>query len=160
MFVYGFGTSAVAENFATSGTANTPIESVRINPGTGRAVSLQSILAGGKGAALTSLSGISYRIRKWTTTAAAGGTSLAQAPRDLGAQAAKFTTGGASAGVTGGPTYLGGFTTGGAGPGGWTAPNADSMPVLESAATQSFGIWVQSGTISMNYEITNVECVE
>ena len=125
-----------------------------IKPGT-RTIAVQSMRVGGKGAGLTALSGISYRLKKYFTTAAAGGTAITPAPGDPGAQAAKATAGGASGGVTvgtGGPTFQVGCTSGAAGPGGWTAENPDSMKVLEGSANMSMDLFVSSGTASMNYE--------
>jgi hypothetical protein len=55
---------------------------------------------------------------------------------------------------TGGPTLLLTAGCGAAGPGGWVAPDADSVMTLEAAATQSIDAFVSSGTASMKYEMS------
>lgn len=159
-FVYSSQSAQIATNFTTSGTINTEVDQFWLKPGT-RNAGIQGLYVGGKGAGLTSISGIAYRFKKWTTTAAAGG-PLTPTPRDPGQQACKATTGAVSAGVTagtGGPTYVGGCVSGAAGPGGWVAPNPDSLIVLEGSATQSIDLWSASGTISLNFEFV-IEHVE
>jgi len=153
-FVYNFQSAVVAENFATSATPNTQVDHSFIDPGT-RNAGLQALYVGGKGAGLTAISGVAYRIKKWTTTAAAGGTAVTIVPRDIGMQAAKATCGAASAGVTagtGGPSYLGGCVSGAAGPGGWVAPNPDSIMWLEGSDAKSIDLWSSSPTASLNFE--------
>jgi hypothetical protein len=153
-FVYMTPNWSVATPFTTHATPNTEIDSMFLKPGT-RTIGLQSLGVGGKGAALTSLSGIAYRIKKWFTTGGSGGTAITPAPSDPGAQAAKATAGGATAGVTtgtGGPTFQCGCVSGGASGSGWMAQNPDSMKFLEGSANQSLNLFVSSGTASMAYE--------
>jgi hypothetical protein len=164
-FVYSTQSAMQAQNYTTSGSANTETEPFFLKPGT-RNIGLQAMYVGGKGAGLTSISGIAYRLKKWTSTSASGGTALTPTPRDPGMQAAKATsgigTGGGTAVVTvgtGGPIYIGGCISGAAGPGGWVAPNADSLPTLEGSANQSIDLFVASGTVSLNYEFV-IEHVE
>lgn len=161
-FIYDAQSAMLATNFTTNGTANTETDHCFWKPGT-RNLGLQAIYVGGKGAALTALSGIAYRLKKWTTTSAAGGTAQTPVARDPGAQAAKQTCGmSASAGVTagtGGPSFLGACVSGAAGPGGWVAPNPDSLPTLEGSANQSIDLFTSSGTISLNFEFA-AETVE
>jgi hypothetical protein len=162
MFVYVLQSATLATDFTTNGTPSTETDHMFLKPGT-RNIGLQLINVIGKGAALTALTGIAFRLKKWTTTAAAGGTSQTPTPKDPGAQAAKLTNGlSASAGVTagtGGPTFIGGCGCGGAGPGGWAAANPDSLPSLEGSATQSIDLFSSSGTASMKFEFT-AEVVE
>jgi hypothetical protein len=164
MFVYTLMSKSTLENYQTNGTANTETEQAFLKPGT-RNIALQALIVGGKGAGLTALSGIAYRIKKWTTTAGSGGTAATPAPSDPGAQACKATAGwsatlaAAITPGTGGPTLQCGCVSGAAGPGGWVAANPDSMKVLEGSATQSLDLFVASGTVSMNYE-ANLEFQE
>lgn len=157
MFIYKTLSAMLATNFTTSGTPNTEVDHQFLKPGT-RNISLLSLLVGGKGAGLTALSGIAYRLKKWTTTAAAGGTGATPTPSDPGVQAAKASCGqSASAGVTpgtGGPTFVGGCISGAAGPGGWVAENPDAMDTLEGSANQSFDLFSASGTASLSFEFT------
>lgn len=156
-FVYSLPSAVLANNFTTSSSTNTEIEHTFVKPGT-RNVALKSLRIGGKGAGLTALTGISIRISKWTTTSAAGGTSQTPVPVDPGAQAAKATSASTAAASvtagTGGPTYIGHTSCGGAGPGGWVAEDPDSLPTLEGSDNKSFGIRSIAGTASMNFENT------
>jgi hypothetical protein len=153
-FVYNCSSALVATNFATHATPNTEIDAMYIKPGT-RTTWLISMMVGGKGAGLTTISGIAYRLKKWPTTASAAGTAIVPIPKDDGAQAAKTVAGGASAGVTPGTgtaVFLGGCMSGAAGPGGWVAENPDAAPSLEASATKSIDMYSVSGTASLNYE--------
>src|ERR1700686_4929324 len=71
-----------------------------IVPGTGRSVWVKSIYPEGRGSLLTSISGITYRLEKWFTTASTGGTAVTPSPNDPGYQASKETAGWAVATVT------------------------------------------------------------
>lgn len=160
-FVYGSMTAVVATNFSTSGTPNTEVDHLFVKPGT-RNIGILGLYVGGKGAGLTAISGIAYRMKKWTTTSSAAGTAITPTPRDPGAQACKATAAGASGGVTsgtGGPLYIGGCVSGAAGPGGWVAPNPDAMPTLEGSANQSIDLFSASATASLSFEAT-IEHVE
>lgn len=145
-------------NFTTSGTANTEIDALFIKPGATRCVSLTAISIQGKGANLTSLSGILQRVKKWTSTASAGGTGITPSPRDPGAQASKATAGQATAGVTpgtGGPVLQLVVGCSGSGPGSWSyLNNPDVAVTLEGAATQSIDLFNISGAISMIHELS------
>ena len=136
--------------------AGTEIEAMFVKPGATRNVGIKGFYGGGKGTALTAISGIVQRLKKWTTTASSGGTAITPSPGDPGMQASKCTAGHASAGVTqgtGGPTLLAAFVSGAAGPGGWVASDPDSVKVLEAAATMSFGFFNSSNTASMKCEL-------
>lgn len=153
-FAYATASKAVADTFATSATPGTEVDSMFIKPGARNiAVTLLQVL--GRGAGLTTLSGIAFRIKRWGTTASSSGTAITPGAKDPGAQAATATAAGASAGVTsgtGGPTIAAACGCGGAGPGGWAARDPDSAVVVQGSATQSADLFVASGTASMNYE--------
>lgn len=154
-FVYYVGTEIVATNFSTSGSANTEVDHMFVKPGTGRALAVLGLYVGGKASAATSISGISYRLKRWNTTSAAGGTAVTPTLRDSTAPAATFTAGAASAGVTsgtGGPDYVGGCISGAAGPGGWVAPNPDAMIVLNAGATKSIDLFSASADTGKSFE--------
>ena len=156
-FVYLSDGAVNTTSFTSSATPDTETDHWFLKPGT-RTVWLKSLLVGGKGAGLTQLSGIAYRLKKWFTTATAinTGTALTPAPLDPGAQAAKATsatsTGAQFTAGTGGPTFQGGCMSGGASPGGWTAEDPDAAPALEGSANNSFDLNVASGTASMKFE--------
>lgn len=152
MFVYATVPGALQTTNATPLTEN---DSAFIKPGATRNVSLQALYVHGKAAALTAISGITFRIKKWFTTASSAGTAITPSPNDPGMQASKHTAAYSASAVTsgtGGPTLLGTIGCGAAGPGGWTAVNADSLKTLEAAATMSIDTFVSAGVASLNYE--------
>lgn len=152
MFVYGVVPGAIQTSNATPSTEN---DCYFIAAGTGRGTALIGHYVHGRGAGLTAISGITFRIKKWTTTASSGGTGITPAPRDPGAQASKCTAGYAAATVTsgtGGPTLMLSIGCGAAGPGGWVAPNPDAALFIESGSADSFDVFNSSGTASLNFE--------
>lgn len=158
-FVYELQSKAVAENYSTSGSANTEIDFAFIKPGATRVVQLLAFRVLGKGAGLTALSGIAFRLKQWITTASSGGTAITPQPVDNRAPAAAATAGaGAAGGIgavtsgTGGPNFVGGCGCGASGPGGWVAPNLDSPPTLDGGANKSIDAFSASGTTSLNFE--------
>lgn len=161
-FVYGLNAGA---DVTLSGTPGTEVDMLAIKAGATRNVAVQSYATIGKGAALTSISGIVYRCKQYPTTATAvgSGSTLVPVPRDPGAQAAKSTAfSGAAGALTAGTGTLllhAAFGSGAAGPGGWVFPNADSMPVLEGAATKSIDLFCASNTASLKAECS-AEVVE
>jgi hypothetical protein len=153
-FVYTVATKVVADTFATHATPGTEVDALFIKPGT-RNIAVQLLQVLGRGAGLTALSGISFRLKRYPTTAASGGTAITPAPKDSGAQSAKATSGAASAGVTvgtGTAVFVGFCGCGAAGPGGWAARDGDSAGVVEGSANQSIDLFPASGTASLNYE--------
>ena len=145
---------AIQTTNATPLTAN---DCFFVKPGATRTVWIKSIYPEGRGALLTSISGITYRLEKWFTTAAAGGTGLTPSPNDVGYQAAKHTSGWSVATVTpgtGGPTLMLSLGSGATSPGNWIAPTLDEGYALEAAATQSLDIFCASGAASMNFELS------
>lgn len=158
-FVYNVQSKTVSENYTTSGTANTEIDVAFLKPGASRASALLALRVQGKGAGLTALSGIAFRLKQWTSTASSSGTSLAPTPVDKRAPAAVSTSsagaGGGTAAVTsgtGGPNLVGGCGCGASGPGGWVAVNPDAAITLDGGATMSTDLFSASGTVSMNFE--------
>lgn len=153
-FVYHVAQGVVADTFSTHATPGTAIDAAFIKPGSSRVVNLTSLRVGGRGAGLTALSGITFRLKVYPTTAAAGGTAITPRPVDDRAPAAVHTAGAASAGVTVGTGTLqekGGCDCGASGPGGWTAPTPDHVIALDGAATKSIDLFPTSGTASLPY---------
>jgi hypothetical protein len=147
---------ATAGNLTTNGTPNTETDAFFIKSGTGRTCGLQAVYVVGKGAGLTAISGISFRIIRFATASTAG-TGMTGQPKDTGMQAAKFT---AASRPTAGATRTNRivFGCGAAGPGGWVAPNPDSVEVNDTTAG-SIDMMDSSGTASLNYEFS-AEVVE
>lgn len=158
-FLYSTPSKNVAENYTTSGSANTEIDAAFWKPGSSRPLCITAIQVQGKGGGLTALSGLSFRMKKWTTTASSGGTAVTPGTADDRAPAAVATSGmGASGGTnavtsgTGGPTLIGMASCGASGPGGWVAPNPDGALILDGNATKSIDLFSASPTASLNYE--------
>lgn len=156
MFVYSTGTNGTT--LTSSGTPNTEVDDLFIKAGTGRGVGIQGIYIHGKAAALSAISGLTMRLKKWTTASTAG-TSVTPQSADPGAQAAKFTSAYSPTAGSGGGLYHLSIGCSAGGPGGWTAPNQDSLKVLESAYAGSFDLYSAAGTASLIHEIS-VEAVE
>ena len=150
MFVFT-DTLATAGNMSTNATANTENDTIYFKAGA-RNACLQAMYAIGKGAGLTAISGIVHRIVKFTT-ASTSGTAAAIVAKDSGGPSATHTafTGG-TAGSTRTQQVI--FGHGAAGPGGWVAPNPDSMIVIQGSATNSMDCLNASGTASLNFEFS------
>lgn len=160
-FVYNVSSKSVAENYTTSGSANTEIDAAFFKPGATRVSNLIGFRVQGKGAGLTALSGLAFRLKQWTTTSSSSGTSITPAPVDNRAPAAVSTAaagaGGGTGAVTsgtGGPNIVCAVGCGASGPGGWVAPNPDAMLALDGNANKSTDVFSASGTVSLNYEFS------
>lgn len=148
-----YGISSLGTNLTTSGTPNTNVESFFVKPGAARAVFLQSIMLQGKGAGLTAISGIIERIKKWTTASTAG-TAITPQPVDPKFAASSATAAYRPTAGSGGGTVVAAFGCGAAGPGGWVAPNQDSMIGLNAGDAGSISGDDASGTASLNFEFS------
>lgn len=141
----------------TSGTGNTETDAIYLKPASAvpaRNVIFQAAYVIGRASALTTISGIVFRIMR-ATTASTAGTATTPSPKDAGMQAATAvaSTGG-TASSTGRTNHVI-FGCGAAGPGGWVAPNPDSTIVVTSAATQpSVDLLAASATASLTYEFS------
>jgi hypothetical protein len=147
----------------TNAVANTANDCMFFAPGATRTFWLQAIYPEGRGAILTAISGISYRLEKWFTTASSGGTAFTKGnggnliQKDPGYQNPKLTGGFATATVvsgTGGPSLMLSIGSGTTSPGNWIAPTLDQAYSLEAAATQSLDIFNVSGGLSLNFELS------
>lgn len=145
MFVYGIDPGVA---LTSSGTPNTEVEDLFVKAGTGRSVGIQQILPHGKGAGLSTISGLTMRLKKWTTASTAG-TAITPQPADPGAQASKHTSAYSPTVGTGGGLYHLEIGCGAGSPGGWAAPNQDSAKILESGYAGSFDLVSAAGTASL-----------
>jgi hypothetical protein len=151
-FYYGFS-PATAGNIATNATPNTATETLFIKPGATRAVLLQALYVQGKAAALTAISGIAFRVKKWTTASTAG-TAFTPQPKDVGTQAAVCTAASRPTAGSGGGLVQLVFGCGAAGPGGWVSPNPESMIHQPAAGAASTSVDDASATASLNFEFS------
>ena len=159
MFIYtsSLGTPG---NSACSGTPNTETDTISFTAAAAspwRAGWVQAAYVIGKGAGLTAISGIVFRIMRATTaTATTGGTATTPRPKSTVAPAAATTavTGATTPSSTGRTNHVI-FGCGAAGPGGWVAPNPDSVIEVAPATTApSVDLLAASGTASLNYEFS------
>lgn len=152
-FVYAVE-GAPATPYATHATPNTEDPTVVLRQAA-RGFDLQSILVQGRAAAATTISGIGYRVRRWTT-AGTGGTALTPNPRRIGTTASttaadKVTaiTPGTVSGV-----YQAAFSCGKAGPGGWVARDADSAIHVEGGSADELDINSVAGEASLLHHVS------
>lgn len=151
-FLYGVD-GAPATPYATHATPNTEDPTLVLRQAT-RGFDLQAVWVHGRGAALTALTGIGYRLRRWTT-AGTGGTAVTPAPRRVGVTASttavdKVTA--ITAGTVSGAYQLG-FGCGAAGPGGWAALNTDSAIHVEGGSSDEIDINSVCGVASMLHHV-------
>jgi hypothetical protein len=152
---FGYGVvGAPATPYSTSGTPNTEDPTLVLRQAT-RGFDLQAIYVHGRGVSLTALTGIGYRLRRWTT-AGTGGTAITPAPRRVGTTASttaadKVTT--ITPGTVSGAYQLA-IGCGAAGPGGWVAVNADSTVHVEGGGSDEIDINSISGVASMLHDIS------
>jgi hypothetical protein len=152
-FVYGIAPT-VATFLTSSATPNTEALNIAIRQAT-RGVDIQAIYVIGKGSQLTSISGLGFRLRRWTTVGT-GGTAITPAPRRIGTTAST-TAASSEATITAGTVsgaYQLTFGCGAGGPGGWVAPNPDSVIHIEGGSSDEIDINSQSATASLNFDIS------
>jgi hypothetical protein len=159
---------APLENFSTNGTANTELDFFFMKAGSTRPAAIVAMRVQGKGAGLTALSGISVRLKTWTSTSSTsvGGTSTTPAPKNKLSPACVATAGMATAASstitsgTGGPNIVGMASMGASGPGGWVAVNPDDLTQVDGGANMSMDLFSSSPTanLSFEFEVDNSEC--
>ena len=145
-FVYG---TTPSTNFTTNGTANTLTDHVRTLTGPTRAAMFNAIYLIGKGAGLTAISGIAIRANRYSTASTAG-SAQTPAPRDPTAPASTITYNTGPTRGTTATTQLA-IGCGAAGPGGWVAPNPDSVVLLVAGGGANGNVDFESisGTVSL-----------
>jgi hypothetical protein len=151
-FVYGVE-QAPATPYASHATPNTEDPTLVLRQTT-RNCDIQAIFCLGRAAAATTISGIGYKVRRWTT-AGTGGTAVTPAPRRIGTTASTVCVDKASA-ITAGTVsgaYQVGFGCGKAGPGGWVARDADSCIHLEAGSADEIDINSVAGEASLLHSV-------
>ncbi len=161
--------AGVAENLTTNGTGNNEVDFYFLKPGASRAISVVAMRVQGKGNALTALTGISIRLKQWTSTASVTTTGCLAAtptpksklvPACVATAGMSTNTSSSVSSGTGGPVMVGYAGMGASGPGGWVAVNPDDVPQLDGGATMSMDLFSSSPTASMSFEaaIDHAEC--
>ena len=144
----------VATFLTTSGSANTELPNMAIRQAT-RNVDITAFWVCGRGSALTTISGIAFRARRWTT-AGSGGTAITPAPRRIGTTASTTAVSSETA-ITAGTVsgaYQVAFGCGAAGPGGWTARDGDYAINIEGGSSDEIDLNSISTTTSLNLELS------
>lgn len=119
----------------------------------GRNIYFQSMIVIGRASALTTISGMSFRILSFTTASTAGA-AFTPTSKDVTANETASAVGvsGQTVSVTGRKQHII-FGCGAAGPGGYVAPNQPSLVVITPNATAPSIDGVQvSATASLKYE--------
>jgi hypothetical protein len=141
----------------TNATPNTENDCFFVKPGANRTLFFYEFKPRGAGASLTQISGIGFRLKKWTATSSSGGTAITPSPRQGSYAAASHTSGFAAGTVTpgtGGPTLLASFGAGSTTPGPWTAGrDLDQAYTVDGAQNQSLDIFNTCGAASQNFEL-------
>jgi hypothetical protein len=138
-----------------SGTPNTETDALYLKTSSnGTSIGFQAAYVIGRATALTTISGIAFRVMT-ATTASTAGTATTPSPKDTGMQAATATAAtGGTISVTGRKNHVI-FGCGAAGPGGWVQPNPDSAIVIKPNATPpSVDLLAVSATASLTYEFS------
>lgn len=154
MFVYGLSPGVVQTTSPTPLTETCCMSFSTTNAGT-RSLRVMGLYVHGRGAGLTAISGLSFRLRAHTADYT-GGTSITETPRDPGAPS--LMNGSALSNrydeaQNGNPTttHLS-IGCGAAGASGWFASSVLAMPSLDVVVFGEFGIHVASGLASMSFE--------
>ena len=152
-FVYGVE-GAPATPYATHATPN-PEDPTLVLRQAVRGFDITAIYVNGRGAQLTSITGIGYRLRRWTT-AGSGGTTVTPNPRRVGTTASTTAADKVTA-ITAGTVsgaYQASFGCGAAGPGGWVARDADSAVHVEGTSADEIDINSVCGVASMLHHVS------
>lgn len=139
-FVYAVAGLAAGASYATHGTPSTEDPTLALRQTT-RGFDLTNAYCNGRANAATTITGISYVGRRWTTVGS-GGTGVTPAPKRIGTTALTVCADKASALTAG--TVSGAIQfamgCGKAGPGGWTARDSDSAVHLEAGSADELCI--------------------
>lgn len=140
--------------FLSTGATNTENPNIALRQAV-RGFDLKAIFVCGKGAAQTTLNGIAWRVRRWTT-AGSGGTAITPQPRRIGPTASTTAASSESAitpGTVSGAYQLA-FGCGGTSPGGWVAPDVDSKIHVEGGSADELNINSMSTTATLPVEVS------
>lgn len=140
MFYYNVAGLAAGASYATHATPNTEDPTLVLRGGT-RNFDLVSMQCNGRANAATTISGISYLVRRWTT-AGSGGTAVTPSPTRIGTTATTTAADKATA-IT--PGTVSGVVVavmgcGKAGPGGWVARDQDDVVTVEGGSSDELNI--------------------
>ena len=153
-FYYTVAGLAAGASYATQATPNTEDETVALRQTT-RNCDVWGISCNGRASAATTISGISYIVRRWTTVGT-GGTAVTPAPTRIGTTAGTVCADKASA-ITPGTVsgvIVKALGCGKAGPGGWVARDQDDCLTLEAGSADEFAIYSLAGEASLSHYVS------
>jgi len=139
-FVYAVAGLAAGASYATHGTPSTEDPTLQMKQTT-RGFDITAAYCNGRANAGTTITGISYLARRWTTVGS-GGTAVVPNPKRMGTTASTVCADKATALTAG--TVSGAIQfaigTGKAGPGGWVARDSDSTVHVEAGSADEVTI--------------------
>ena len=152
-FVYTVAGLAAGASYATHATPSTEDPTLALRQAT-RGFDLTGVYCNGRAAAATTITGVSYLGRRWTTVGS-GGTAVTPNPKRIGTTAATTAADKATALTAG--TVSGAIQfacgCGKAGPGGWVARDADSAVHIEAGSADELCIASLSGEASVSHYV-------
>lgn len=151
-FVYTVAGLAANASYSVA-SANTEDPTLALRQAT-RGFDVQGVYGNGRANVATTISGISYIGRRWTTVGT-GGTAVTPNPRRIGTTAATTAADKATAltqgSVSGAIQFS--FGCGKAGPGGWVARDADSTCHVEAGSADEIAINALSAEASVSHYV-------
>lgn len=147
-FCYGV-ISIPATPLTCHGTPNTENPNLVMRQAT-RGFDVLSMTCAGRAAAATTITGIEFRTRRWTT-AGSGGTAITPQPRRIGTTASTTAADSATS-ITPGTVsgaYVAVMSCGASGPGGWNAVNADAAIHVEGGSSDELSVNSVCGVASL-----------
>jgi len=145
--------SAPGTNLTTHATPGTENPNLAVRQVT-RGVDLTLLQVIGRGVQLTTITGIAFFVRRFTT-AGSGGGAITPAPRRVGTTATTVAADSSSAltpGTTSGAIQAV-FGCGATGPGGWNAMNSDAGAHLEAGSSDEFDVNSVCGVASLPFNL-------
>lgn len=155
MFVYG---AVVGQVQTTSATPNTELLGMGFtndNSVSSRNAGIMGLYVHGRGAGLTAISGIAFRVKQMTAANSSESGTVFLNPRDPGAATLSVMSGGFGGTPNGTATLRLTIGCGAAGASGWFASNVDAIiqyNLAVGAPVAALDIFNACGSASMNYE--------
>jgi hypothetical protein len=150
-FVYTVAGLAAGASYATHATPSTEDPTLAMRQAT-RGFDLTAAYCNGRQGAATTITGLSYLGRRWTTVGS-GGTAVTPNPKRLGTTASTTAADKATAltaGTVSGAVQFA-MGCGKAGPGGWVARDADSAVHIEAGSADELCIASLSAEASQSH---------
>jgi hypothetical protein len=152
-FVYTVAGLAAGASYATHATPSTEDPTLALRQAT-RGFDVTGVYCNGRANAATTITGISYIGRRWTTVGT-GGTAVVPNPKRIGTTAATVGADKATALTQGTVSGVVQFACGcgKAGPGGWVARDADSAIHIEAGSSDELSINSLSAEASQSHYV-------